>query len=260
MKILTFDLEIAKVLPPGCADWWAHAPLGVSCAATLSRDGDRDDLRTWTGAPVEHSPAGGVRGYPAQMTSAEVCALVRYLATMRERGFTLVTWNGLGFDWQLLARECGDRELAALCAELARAHVDVGFQMVCERGFMIGLDAAARGLGLEGKPEGMNGARAPGLWAQGWEAQERVLEYVRGDARTLADVHDGLLRARALWWTTRAGRTVARPWIPRLKDNRRFLTVEEALRVPEPDGNDRFTPWDRERFRAWLSRATTFAA
>ncbi len=260
MKILTFDLEISKSLPQGCTDWWEYAPLGISCAATLAREDGRDDgvrngpnSRVWTGAPLEYG------GYPSAMTPPEVCTFIRYLAMMAERGYTIASWNGLSFDWQLLARECGDRELAVLCADLARAHVDVAFQMVCERGFMIGLDAAAKGLGLGGKPEGMSGALAPELWAQGWEAQEQVLEYVRGDARTLADVHDRLLRARALWWTTKAGKRAARPWVPCLKGDERFLTVEEALQIPEPEGNDWFQPWDRQRFCAWLPQAATFA-
>ena len=40
MKLLAFDLEIAKPLPEGCTDWKAHSPLGISCAATLRSDGD----------------------------------------------------------------------------------------------------------------------------------------------------------------------------------------------------------------------------
>jgi hypothetical protein len=40
----------------------------------------------------------------------------------------------------------------------------------------VGLDAAARGMGIKGKPEGMSGAVAPVLWAEG--KREEVLSYV----------------------------------------------------------------------------------
>jgi len=39
------------------------------------------------------------------MRKPEVAALVRYLLDMADQGFTLLTWNGLGFDLPVLAEE-----------------------------------------------------------------------------------------------------------------------------------------------------------
>ena len=44
------------------------------------------------------------------------------------------------------------------------------------------MDAAARGAGLHGKTNGVRGAQAPQMWADGCHAE--VLAYVAPDART----------------------------------------------------------------------------
>ena len=56
------------------------------------------------------------------------------------------------------------------------------FHVLCRLGHGVSLNAAAHGMGLEGKPEGMNGRLAPALWAEG--KREEVLRYVAHDART----------------------------------------------------------------------------
>ena len=49
MKFASFDLEIAKVLPPEITDLKAHAPLGIACAAVALSD--RPDVLYWQGTP-----------------------------------------------------------------------------------------------------------------------------------------------------------------------------------------------------------------
>ncbi len=45
----------------------------------------------------------------------------------------------------------------AECRTLTLGHVDMMFHVLCKLGYGVSLDAAARGMGLAGKPEGMNG-------------------------------------------------------------------------------------------------------
>jgi hypothetical protein len=93
-KYLAFDIETARVVPSDAADWHSHRPLGISCAATLSADADQP--RLWH---------GGDRSCPAdRMGREEAAALVRYLEAQVASGFTLLTWNGLGFDWASFRR------------------------------------------------------------------------------------------------------------------------------------------------------------
>jgi len=153
--LLAFDLEIAKIIPDGTEDWSQYRPYGISVAATLTDDGG---LRLWHGGP-------GPDGNPwPQMSSMQAQVFVRYLLRMVGQGYTIVTWNGLGFDFDVLAEESG---LYEECKALALGHIDPMFHLFCEKGFPLSLNKAAHGMGLQGKTEGMNGALAPVLWAEG---------------------------------------------------------------------------------------------
>jgi hypothetical protein len=59
--------------------------------------GDSDQPKLWH---------GGDRTLPAdRMSREETAALVRYLSEKVEHGYTLLTWNGVGFDFDVLAEE-----------------------------------------------------------------------------------------------------------------------------------------------------------
>lgn len=237
-KVIAFDLEITKEIPDG-SDWRDHRPLGISCAATLRSD--EDEPRLWHG-PVQHD------GLALRMMRSQCSLLAVFLSEMQAKGYTIVTWNGLGFDIPVLAEECGGLVGFDNLRDLAMGHIDMAFSMFCEKGFMIGLNAAAHGLGLAGKTEGMHGDLAPAMWRQGRETQEKVLEYVAQDARTTLEVYQAVVSKKALPWTSRAGR--AAMWVPA---QGRFLTVQEALELPVPDTSWMTDPWPRSKFAGWLN-------
>lgn len=224
-KYLAFDVETAKLLPEEETDWKSHRPLGISCAATLLADSD--ELVLWHGAD--------------QMSQQETLGLVEYLATQVENGYTIVTWNGLGFDFDILAEESG---MPAECKKLAVDHVDMMFHVLCQLGYGVKLDAAAKGMNLAGKPEGMSGAIAPVLWAEG--RREEVLGYVAQDVRTTLDIATACEARGVMRWIARSGklRSMALPdgWLP----------VDLAEELPEPDTSWMSDPWPRTAFIGWL--------
>jgi hypothetical protein len=95
-RYLAFDIETAKDVPGDDFNWKAHRPLGISCAAALRCDADEPML--WYGKKDDGTPAG-------QMSRDEAGDLVRALARLASEGYTLLTWNGLGFDFDVLAEE-----------------------------------------------------------------------------------------------------------------------------------------------------------
>lgn len=245
-----FDIEIAAEIPEGTEDWKALRPLGISCAATLTETGE---LNLWHGA---EQPDGR---YAERMTPAEVDDMTGYLLGRAEYGAPVITWNGLGFDMDILQEECTEA-MADMIHLLARYdHIDMMFQLFCERGFCLGLDAAAKGMGLLGKTEGMHGDLAPKMWAQGREQQDLVLQYVAQDVRTTADLYLAILQRRRLDWTSKSGKPAN--WAPTLRivdgDARhpRMMTVDECLRLPEPDTSWMTNPWQRSKFAGWLKPA-----
>ncbi len=170
-KYLAFDMEIATVIPNDVPDWKPYRPFGISCFATADESGAYAS-HGWDGALVA-----------PRMSRDEAMTLVEHLEDATVLGFTILTWNGLGFDFDVLAEESG---LHDRCVALALNSVDPMFQVFCQKGFPLGLDTAAKGMGLEGKTEGMHGDQAPILWAAG--RYQEVLNYVKQDVRATLDV------------------------------------------------------------------------
>ena len=232
-EYVAFDIEIVQSLPEGVDDWKAYRPLGISCAATMT---SRGELTIWYG----RTATGEIADY---MNRADLAAMLVYLDAAVETGLSLLTWNGLGFDLDILAEESGD---FITCKALAMDHVDMMFHIFCELGYPLGLDRAAKGMDLPGKSAGMSGEMAPILWAQG--KRQEVLDYVAQDARTTLLLAQAAERKRRLLWVSKRGRSQTLP-LPK-----GWLTVQEALALPEPDTSWMRRPWPRKRFLEWIEQ------
>jgi len=233
-KYVAFDIETAKDVPGEEFDWRPHRPLGIACAAALRCDDEKNPILFY-GKNADGTPA-------KRMSQAEAKNVVRELAKVVEEGYTLLTWNGLGFDFDVLQEESG---LLDECNELALGHVDAMFHVFCDRGFPVALDKAAQGLRIPGKPPGMSGWLAPKLWAQG--RYQDVLDYVTQDVRIALQVARTCEERRRFQWITRRGTTSS------MDLSRGWLTVREALRLPEPDTSWMRSPIPRRQFTQWLN-------
>ena len=232
LKFLAFDIETATDVPGDDFNWRPFRPLGISCAATLSAEDETPKL--WHGGQGASTPT-------SKMQKHEAANLVDYLVAMAKAGFTIVTWNGLAFDFDVLAEESGR---LAECRQLALEQVDMMFHIFCVKGFPVALDNAARGTGIAGKPAGMSGIKAPQLWLQG--QHQEVLDYVAQDVRTTLNLARLCDQQRSLRWITRKGSPSACP-LPK-----GWLSVKDALRLPEPDTSWMDKPMSRSNFTAWL--------
>jgi hypothetical protein len=231
-RYLAFDIETARITDDA-SDWKSQRPLGISCAATLLADADQP--RLWYGGTDRVSPKNC-------MSREEAAQLVEYLSKQVENGYTLVTWNGLGFDFDVLAEEA---QMLPECRRLTLAHVDMMFHAFCQLGHGIGLDAAAKGMGLAGKTKGMSGELAPALWAQG--RREEVLGYVAQDVSITLGLATACGSRGVLRWLARSG-SVRHMALPK-----GWLSVSEALELPLPDTSWMSEPWSRERFTGWMA-------
>jgi hypothetical protein len=231
-KYLAFDIETTKVQPANDYDWRLSRPLGISCVATILSGADKPLF--WHGGISRRNPAN-------QMRRQKVQGLVNYLEKQVESGYTIVTWNGLGFDFDILAEESGMLEK---CRRLAIDHVDMMFHALCRLGHGISLNSAAKGMDVPGKDESLPGGLVPQFWAEG--RREQVLEYVAHDVEItlrLAEICElrGFLR-----WVTQSGRGRKLPlpngWLP----------VRLAKKLPRTGRSWMWPHWSRTRFTAWL--------
>jgi hypothetical protein len=235
LKLAAFDLEIAAEIPDDVSDWTSYGPLGISCAAVAMSD--VTPVRFWSGIP--------------QLTKAEATQLVADLSELRTEGYTLVTWNGCGFDFRVLAQESG---LVEECGRLAMNHVDLMLLVTFTKGWYLSLQKALEGAGLSGKLkqvalsdgsilDGMDGAQAPRLWASG--EHEAVLAYLEQDVAQLLELAHHAAARQEIRWISNAGNP-QRVRFPRL------LTVDECFNIPEPDTSWMSDPPSREQFVAWM--------
>ncbi len=238
-KYLAFDIEIAKVMTQGETDWKAQRPLGISCAATLASDEDK---------PMLWYSSNEATGLPVQfMTVPDVQDLICYLRYMANtQGYEILTWNGLSFDFDILSEEsCG---MSDICVDLALNHTDMMFHIFALRGHYLSLAKASKGMGLSGKLTGVNGADAPKLWSQG--QHQHVLQYVAQDVRVTLEVAQAVDQQKEIRWMSEKGRL-------NVVNIAQWLTVNESLRLPQPDTSWMDSPPTRDQLMAWTQVATS---
>ena len=230
-RFLGFDIETAKILPEDFGDLHEHRPLGISCAAIWSADKEQAEVfysRNSAGDAAE------------RMSVEDLSSLVDLLLARANDGYTIVTHNGLGFDFDILAEESARFDD---CRTLALNHIDMMFHFFCGKGFAIGLNAAAKSIGIS-KPEDIDGSLAPQLWQTG--KHQQVLDYVAQDCRLTLDIALTSEKNRKITWLTRRGSTSSYS-LPS-----GWLTVNQAMELPLPDNSWMDEPWQRSKFTAWL--------
>ena len=165
----------------------------------------------------------------------------------------IVTWNGLKFDFQVLAQECGtDLKYRQMVEEIAESHCDLMYIIFCHKGYFVGLDQALQPLEISKIHEvtledgtilnDMYGGMAPILWAQG--ERKAVRSYLRGDVNSLYQLAAGVAGRGFLQWDSAKGK--------RMTIKTDLIPVSEARLLPEPDVSWMTNPPDRAEFDAWL--------
>jgi hypothetical protein len=113
-RYLAFDIEIAKIIPGDFNNWRSHRPIGITCAATVVQ-GEK---------PLLWFSRDDNGGYAPQLTRGDAERLAAYLQSVVNSGYQILTWNGLGFDFDVLSEESGCCEV---CRSLAYNHIDMMF-------------------------------------------------------------------------------------------------------------------------------------
>ncbi len=235
MKFAAFDIEIAKEIKDG-GRWQDAAPLGISCAGMAFSD--RDEPIFWQGRP--------------KMRQTECQSMLQQIQEIVKDGYTIVTWNGCGFDFAVLADETGQRND---CGILALNHVDLMLVVTFTKGWFLSLDKALTGAGLKGKKKcvtlsngtvmnEMGGEKAPQLWAAG--EYQAVLSYLHDDVVELIKLVNIIEKTKELSWTSNSG---SRQFVKMPN----FKTVQQCFDIPEPDVSWMKEAPKRKQFVDWIS-------
>lgn len=232
MTYVAFDLEIAE---PMQAEYDGQH---ISCAAIFTDRG----VKCFQNHPY--------------MTRADAEIFVSELLALVLKGYSLLTWNGLSFDFKVLAVQTG---LFDICRSMAFDHYDLMFQVLCIKGFTLRLDKALIGAGLAGKKHsvqlksgemlnGMSGKSAPELWQKG--ETDAVLSYLHDDVEQLYRLAYHIEKNKVINWIANSGRQMSLS-IPEI------LTVRDCLDIPLPDNSWMTTRVTRESMFEWTTKEHT---
>lgn len=234
MKFAAFDLEIAKEIPEN-GKWQSVSPLGITCAAVAFSDNTEPII--WKGIP--------------HLTQSECQKIVLRLKEIENSGYTIVTWNGCGFDFAVLAEESG---LLETCGELALNHVDLMLIVTFTKGWFLSFQKALLGAGLKGKRksvtlsngailEQMDGKKAPKMWSDG--EYEAVLSYLKDDVLQLINLVEVVRKIEEIRWKSTTNTTIFVK-VPKI------FTVLECFNIPQPDVTWMKSPPTRKQFIEWI--------
>lgn len=233
MKFLSYDIEIYDQIDGDQIDVSAIKP---SVAAYCTNE---NDVIFYEGDPF--------------MSKETARQLVVDMYAKYKEGFIPFTWNGLSFDFKLLALYSG---LIKECADMALNGVDGMFLVVAHNGYMLGLDKVLNGCNVGSKLhtvtlnngvafDSMSGKEAPRLWqAKEFEA---VKAYLKDDVIMPFRLAHKLCETKKMSWLSNSGR-----------QNflyTEMLTVKDALKLPLPDTSWMKAPVKREDFYNWIPKS-----
>jgi hypothetical protein len=232
-KYVAFDIETSQKAPDDRA---SIGKLDITCVGYYI-SGEQHTLKSsFYGDFVQ-----GV-GFEV-MKELHINRVVCWLWEHYKQGYQIVSWNGMGFDFPVLAGNASARYKERV-ETIAWGSYDPAFHMLCEKGFMIGLGSYAEVNDLGVKT--MDGLEAVEKWSLGFEEQLEVIEYVKHDALLTARAWEKMNERGAVEWITRSGKSSV--WQP----SKRFLPVEEAYGLPLPDTSWMDNPFKREEFYDWM--------
>ncbi len=249
---IAFDIETYKDPIEG-VDYMSQRPVGISViGAVLAFEGSNQwfpfvwwgvESLSWAIHPNVTVPL------PFMLNPSGAISFLAWLGGWMSNGATVVGWNSAGFDFSILLEEAQLPAIKIMVTDFCQHHIDIMYHFACRMGYRLGLDAAAKGMGLAGKHTfegGGHGEVAPVMWKLGVEQRRKVIDYLVQDCVTTLNTYQAIVvNNGTVVWTSKKGR----PMSARLGE---ILTVAEASKLPMPDMSWG-TPFDRNYSIGWMT-------
>jgi len=166
--------------------------------------------------------------------------IIEALAAMKrliKRGYWIVTWNGLGFDYRILAEAAQGNDLTVVeVCRMAIQQIDIMYNFQCVAGFPASLENVSKAMGFNGKH--IKDDTIGRLWHGSSVDQDQVIEYVERDVMATFEIYDAIMKRRGkIVWKNRKGTKSAR-YLPMIMvDNQpvRLMNAVESVTLPYPN-------------------------
>jgi hypothetical protein len=147
--------------------------------------------------------------------------LFEYLQSYNHQGYAIVTWGGTASDFKILSKKVKP-EYIPFVIQMCLDHYDIPFSSGTYTGMLMGLSAAAKGMGLQEKEH--LSSTIPNLWKTD---QESVLRHVSNDSYITCEIAKHIVLKGSMPWITTKGHY--KMWNPAVLN-----TVRNCLQLPVP--------------------------
>ena len=133
-KYLAFDIETAKILPEDFGELLAHRPLGICCLSHVDKRWRRASTFLFQ----------RTRRHSSRSNDPTRLIYIRWLPSRSNHITDVQSWRWT--DWDLTLMSSPRNPIVGMTAGTWHVHhVDMLFHIFCEKGFGVGLNAAAKG-------------------------------------------------------------------------------------------------------------------
>lgn len=234
--VLAINLQSDKIIPE---DGQLN-DMGIICVSIIN---EKNEINTW-------KPENNSFGYcQNKLSSEQVNQVIEKLKQEKK----IISWNGLGFDLQILYNNSSDTNLKKDLIKIAKKHVDLAYAFLCENGYMISMKKVFLE-SLNNQIDSPIDAKSyPVLWTAGKEGQELVINANQQSVSNLLTIYQDLVKNKKLKYLSKAGNL--NEWKPITFKNLP-LSVNNASLIDLPDNG--FLPeeiqqmFSRTNFNHWL--------
>lgn len=207
-NFVVFDLEFTELLSTETD----YTNVQISCASTLISTESIPNV--W----YDTDSVGNIQNHLSTQT---VNKLFEYLLSFQNNGYAIVTWGGTASDFKVLSKKV-DIHYVPYVIQMCLDHYDIPFSSGTYTGMMMGLSAAAKGMGLQDKEFLSSGI--PDLWKTD---KNSVLRHVSNDSYMTCELAKHILVKGSMPWITSKGHY--KMWNPAILN-----TVRNCLQLPVP--------------------------
>ena len=155
----------------------------------------------------------------------------------------VVSWNGLGFDLQVLYHNCCDSEKKKI-KKIAKKHTDLGFAFMCENGYMTSLTR----LGFNTE---ITSSSIPILWKASRVGQDLVVKTNLEKSKFLIQMYQKIINNKKLEYNSKSGSILT--WIPITFKDKPLSVKNASLIESDNDLPDEIKQiFNKDRFLSWV--------
>ena len=176
----------------------------------------------------------------AYLTSSQVEEIIKDLCQAK----TIISWNGLGFDLQILYHNCQSVNLKQKIKKIARKHIDLAFSFMCQHGYMLSLSK----VGFESNVES---STVPLLWQASRNGQDLVINTCLNKSKFLIQLYQKLINYKQIEYASGNAKII---WRPIMFKDKPLSVKNSSIVESDSDLPDSLKQvFNKDKFLSWVS-------